>query len=77
MLLLLFADVTNDGAAGILAVDRVLLDKLLSHFIKEFPQIMFIEREDVLHAIHSLLEELAAEDNKVITSEEVSAVVHS
>ena len=38
---------------------------------------MFIEREDVLHAIHSLLEELAAEDNKVITSEEVSAVVHS
>ena len=79
MLLLLFAyhSAANVTIAGILVVDRELLDELVKDFFREVFQIRTIERVVVLHLSQNLLEELAAEDDQIITSKEMSAVIHS
>ena len=79
MLLLLFAYhlAANVTVADILAVDRVLFDELLSDLFREISQIRIIEWIVVLHLSQNLLEKLAAENDQIITSEEVSAIIHS
>ena len=79
MLLLLFAyhGAANVTIAGILVVDRELLDELLQDLFREVFQIRTIERVVVVHLSQNLLEELAAKDDQIITSEEMSAVIHS
>ena len=79
LLLLLFAYhlAANVTVADILAVDRVLFDELLSDLFREISQIRIIEWIVVLHLSQNLLEELAAKDHQIITSEEVSAIIHS
>ena len=79
LLLLLFAYhlAANVTIADILAVDRVLFDELLSDLFREISQIRIIEWIVVLHLSQNLLEKLAAENDQIITSEEMSAIIHS
>ena len=61
LLLLWFA--ARSTVAGILAVDWVLLDELMTDFFRVFLQIMIIKRIHVLHLAHNCFEEFAAKDD--------------